>query len=93
MLDIFKPLEQELTTKQRAVTSMSEILSSNWSLDGDDFKVLVNDEDQHSIWPSAQPVPAGWSEVGPVGSKEVCLDWIKTNWTDIAPKSIRTLLN
>ncbi|MBT5049791.1 MAG: MbtH family NRPS accessory protein, partial [Rhodospirillaceae bacterium] len=32
---------------------MSETLSSNWSLDGDDFKVLVNDEDQHSIWPSA----------------------------------------
>jgi MbtH protein len=72
---------------------MSELLSSNWSLDGDDFKILVNDEDQHSIWPSAQPVPAGWSEVGPVGSKEVCLDWIKINWTDIAPKSIRTVLN
>jgi uncharacterized protein YbdZ (MbtH family) len=31
--------------------------------------------------------------LGPVGSKEVCLDWIKTNWTDIAPKSVRTVLN
>jgi MbtH protein len=77
----------------QAVTGMSETLNSNWSLDGDDFKILINDEDQHSIWPSAQPVPAGWSEVGPVGSKEVCLDWIKTNWTDISPKSVRTLLN
>ncbi|MGZ0246217.1 MAG: MbtH family NRPS accessory protein, partial [Alphaproteobacteria bacterium] len=50
-------------------------------------------EDQHTICPSAQPVPAGWSGVGPVGSKEVCLDWIKTNWTDISSKSARTLLN
>jgi MbtH protein len=72
---------------------MPDTKSSNWSMDGDIFKILVNDEGQHSIWPSAQPVPGGWQQVGPVGIKQDCLEWIKANWTDIAPKSLRTALH
>ena len=63
--------------------------NGNWSIDGDEFKVLMNDEEQHSIWPSAQPIPAGWQQVGPVGSKAEVLEWIRENWTDITPKSVR----
>lgn len=62
---------------------------SNWSIDGDTLKVLVNDEGQHSIWPSAQPIPDGWRQTGPVGPKQECLDWIKVNWKDIAPTSLK----
>lgn len=69
---------------------MPERESFNWSMDGDTFKILINDEGQHSIWPSAQPVPKGWQRIGPAGLKQDCLDWIKANWTDIAPKSVRT---
>lgn len=68
---------------------MVDIAGSNWSIDGDTFKVLVNAEGQHSIWPSAQPIPDGWHQIGPVGPKQECLDWIKANWTDIAPKSLK----
>jgi uncharacterized protein YbdZ (MbtH family) len=69
---------------------MTKEYKNNFSMDGDAFKVLVNDEGQHSIWPTGQPIPAGWRQVGPVGAKQDCLDWIKTNWSDIAPLSLRT---
>ncbi len=52
------------------------------------YRVLVNDEGQHSLWPSFRPTPAGWAEVGPTGNREVCLAWIDANWTDMRPKSL-----
>ena len=71
---------------------MTKVSTANWSMDGDGFKVLVNDECQHSLWPSAQPNPAGWQQVGPVGPKQDCLEWINIHWPDIAPLSLRTPL-
>ncbi|MDQ1081781.1 MbtH family protein [Pseudoroseomonas cervicalis] len=56
------------------------------------FLVVVNDEGQHSIWPSYKPMPAGWQEVGQRGSKAECLDWIDANWQDMRPKSLRAAL-
>lgn len=53
------------------------------------FLVLVNDEEQHSLWPSFIPVPAGWRNTfGPEG-KEACLAYVERNWTDLRPKSLR----
>jgi len=53
------------------------------------FVVLVNDEEQHSLWPSAMAVPAGWRLVhGPAG-RPSCLDFVEANWTDIRPLSAR----
>lgn len=72
---------------------MPNTKNSNWSIDGETFSALVNAEGQHSIWPSAQPIPSGWTQVGPVGGKQDCLDWIKENWTDITPKSLEAGLN
>ena len=63
----------------------------NWSIDGDEFQILMNDEEQHSLWPSAQKIPEGWHQVGPVGPKQTCLDWINEHWPDIAPLSIRSV--
>jgi len=59
------------------------------SIDGDVFQVLVNDEEQHSIWPAAKAVPAGWTSTGPKGAKAECLDYIEKNWTDMRPRSLQ----
>lgn len=53
------------------------------------FAVVVNHEEQYSIWPVGQPCPEGWSEVGVSGDKQVCLDYIDQNWTDMRPLSLR----
>jgi len=54
-----------------------------------DYKVLINQEGQYSIWPEMKPAPIGWKETGPTGSKQEVLDWVKTNWTDMRPASLR----
>ncbi|MFJ2903722.1 MULTISPECIES: MbtH family protein [unclassified Streptomyces] len=52
------------------------------------FLVLVNDENQHSIWPSFADVPAGWTiAYGPDG-RGACLDFVETHWTDMRPASL-----
>ncbi|MGV0835204.1 MbtH family protein [Mycolicibacterium thermoresistibile] len=57
--------------------------------DNGTFYVLVNDEDQHSLWPEFAAVPAGWRTVfGPAGRAE-CLNYVEQNWTDLRPKSLR----
>ena len=54
-----------------------------------DYRVVVNDEEQYSVWPTHRSVPDGWHEVGVTGSKDHCLDHIERVWTDITPKSVR----
>ncbi|MFH9611122.1 MbtH family NRPS accessory protein [Streptomyces sp. DH8] len=57
--------------------------------DDREYTVVINGEEQYSIWPVGREVPAGWSEVGVTGSKDVCLAHIKEVWTDMRPKSLR----
>jgi MbtH protein len=53
-----------------------------------DFLVLVNDENQHSLWPAEIDVPAGWRIVhGPAGRPD-CLGYVEINWTDLRPASL-----
>ncbi|WP_416963491.1 MbtH family protein [Streptomyces sp. Agncl-13] len=53
------------------------------------FFVLVNDEEQHSLWPTFAEVPDGWRVVfGEDGRKE-CLDYVEENWKDLRPKSLQ----
>jgi MbtH protein len=54
-----------------------------------EYIVLVNHEEQYSLWPSFREVPAGWTAVGPRGKRKECLDWIEENWKDMRPKSLR----
>ncbi|MFA1547966.1 MbtH family protein [Actinomadura chokoriensis] len=54
-----------------------------------EFTVVVNDEEQYSIWPSERTVPAGWREVGVRGPKRDCLSHIDEVWTDMRPLSVR----
>ncbi|KEC44025.1 protein MbtH [Mycobacterium tuberculosis KT-0023] len=53
------------------------------------FFVLVNDEDQHSLWPVFADIPAGWRVVHGEASHAACLDYVEKNWTDLRPKSLR----
>lgn len=53
------------------------------------YKVVVNHEEQYSIWPAYRDVPAGWREVGKSGPKDECLAHIKEVWTDMRPLSLR----
>ncbi|ACK65877.1 MbtH domain protein [Rippkaea orientalis PCC 8801] len=53
------------------------------------FKVVINHEEQYSIWPIDRESPKGWNEVGKSGTKEECLAYIKEVWTDMRPLSLR----
>jgi MbtH protein len=53
------------------------------------FFVLVNDEDQHSLWPTFAPVPAGWNVVFGEGTRQDCLAYVEEHWTDMRPRSLR----
>ncbi|MFB7211771.1 MbtH family protein [Streptomyces sp. NPDC056255] len=52
------------------------------------FLVLVNDEGQHSLWPSFAEVPGGWTIALDESGREACLDYIETHWTDLRPRSL-----
>jgi MbtH protein len=56
------------------------------------YKVVVNHEEQYSIWPANKEIPLGWKDAGKVGSKEECLEFIKEVWTDMRPLSLRKKL-
>ena len=53
------------------------------------YQVVANDEEQYSIWPVEKSIPAGWQHKGVTGTKDECLDYIETVWTDMRPLSLR----
>jgi len=53
------------------------------------YKVVVNHEEQYSIWPADRDNAPGWGDVGKQGSKEECLAYIREVWTDMRPLSLR----
>ncbi|MET7728354.1 MbtH family protein [Streptomyces mirabilis] len=53
------------------------------------YVVVVNDEEQYSIWPADQDVPVGWRRTGTRGAKAACLHHIDQVWTDMRPLSLR----
>ncbi|BBY96220.1 hypothetical protein MGALJ_58890 [Mycobacterium gallinarum] len=60
--------------------------------DNGSFFVLVNDEEQHSLWPTFSDVPPGWRVVYGEADRAACLEYIEQNWADIRPKSLRQRL-
>jgi MbtH protein len=57
--------------------------------DEDLYRVVVNDEEQYSIWPLEKENAPGWRDAGKTGTKTECLAHIKEVWTDMRPKSLR----
>jgi len=53
------------------------------------FVVVINPEEQYSIWPTSKAIPSGWRATETTGSKKDCLAYINTVWTDMRPLSLR----
>lgn len=53
------------------------------------YKVVLNHEEQYSIWPADRENPLGWKDAGKVGPKAECLAYIEEVWTDMRPLSLR----
>lgn len=54
-----------------------------------EYQVVVNHEEQYSIWLANREPPIGWKKIGPAGAKQQCLEYIKSVWTDLRPLSLR----
>ena len=57
--------------------------------DAQTYRVVVNHEEQYSIWPSYKPNPLGWADTGKQGNKADCLNWVEVVWVDMRPLSLR----
>ncbi|TMQ06168.1 MAG: MbtH family NRPS accessory protein [Deltaproteobacteria bacterium] len=57
------------------------------------YQVVVNDEEQYSIWPEGRELPLGWRAVGKAGTKQECLAYIEEVWTDMRPLSLRRAMD
>jgi MbtH protein len=58
-----------------------------------EYRVLINDEDQYSLWLASLNIPNEWTDTGVHGSKSECLKHIDAVWIDMRPKSLRVLFN
>jgi MbtH protein len=59
------------------------------AVDDRQYRVVVNDEDQYSIWLAERDLPAGWRSEGTEGTRSACLEHIDRIWTDMRPRSLR----
>jgi len=64
-------------------------MSSDEREDTTIYKVVVNHEEQYSIWPADRENALGWNDAGKTGTKAECLAYIKEVWTDMRPLSLR----
>nr|WP_269764534.1 MbtH family NRPS accessory protein [Burkholderia ambifaria] len=55
------------------------------------YFVVLNGEEQYSIWPTTDPLPAGWFDAGKRGTREECLEYIDQVWVDMRPRSLRDM--
>ena len=64
-------------------------MNSDDRQDATTYTVVINQEEQYSIWPAERGFPPGWTATGKTGSKAECLTYIKEVWTDMRPLSLR----
>ena len=64
-------------------------MAKNEEENGTIYRVVVNHEDQYSIWPTHKENAPGWRDAGMKGTKEECLAFVKQVWTDMRPLSLR----
>jgi MbtH protein len=53
------------------------------------YRVVMNHDEQYSIWPADRQLPLGWNDAGKTGTKAECLAYIQEVWTDMRPLSLR----
>lgn len=54
--------------------------------------VVINDEEQYSVWPAYKEIPQGWRAIGDKATREDCLSKVEELWTDMRPKSLRVYM-
>jgi MbtH protein len=64
-------------------------MTKNDEADDAIYRVVINHEEQYSIWPIDKELPAGWSDAGKQGARDACLAYVDEVWTDMRPKSLR----
>ena len=64
-------------------------MTSSDDADTTSYDVVVNHEEQYSIWPTNRKIPTGWRPVGKQGTKSECLAYVKEVWIDMRPLSLR----
>jgi MbtH protein len=57
------------------------------------YRVVLNHEEQYSIWPADREAPSGWKDAGKTGTKEECLSFVDEVWTDMRPLSLRQAMS
>ena len=62
-------------------------------MEAERYKVVVNHEEQYSIWPASRELPPGWRDAGRTGTRQECLDFIEQVWTDMRPRSLREAMS
>jgi MbtH protein len=68
-------------------------MTNPFDLEDGSYLVLVNAEGQHSLWPAAADVPAGWGVAhGPAG-RGTCLEYVNAQWADMRPRSLAAVLD
>jgi MbtH protein len=83
-----------MTGSRSEMRSGKEVdVSRDESDDATVYRVVINDEEQYSIWPVPRDVPAGWRDAGRQGSKAECLAHIEQVWTDMRPLSLRRAMS
>jgi MbtH protein len=73
--------KKEITTVANKIQTVDEYQEM--------YLVLINHEEQYSLWPNYKPIPAGWKAVGGERTKEECLAYVDEVWTDMRPLSLR----
>ena len=68
---------------------MDKIMYQADKKDNKTYKVVINHEEQYSIWLDNIEIPFGWKDTGKSGQKQECLNYIKEVWTDMRPLSLR----
>jgi MbtH protein len=56
------------------------------------YYVLINDEEQHSLWPAFADIPAGWRVIFGEDTRAACIAYVEEHWTDLRPRSLRERL-
>lgn len=87
-----KFIKQDLElTGSKPISVFTERKSMSWDEEDDDliYLVVINHEEQYSIWPEYRDMPNGWKSVGKSGKKSECLAHIDEVWTDMRPLSLR----
>jgi MbtH protein len=70
-----------------------DAMSSCFDREGEKFRVLVNHEEQYSLWPEWKAIPGGWRDTGISGDKAHCLEYVEKAWVDMRPLSLRRFMD